>query len=102
MRNDASLLGVGNIGVLLSENLRIAGVLDVVKPALNGNVVGIGGKIAEYEHGAIWRRRAPAFEFDVGRRSNLPERIEALRNHFEDASIVQVVPERFIEGAQQF
>ena len=102
MSNDADLLRIGDVGVLLGKYLRIRGVLDVVEPALHDDVIRICRQVAEDQHGSVRRRRAPGFELDVSRRANLTQWIETLRNQLENASVVQIVPERVVEGAQQF
>src|SRR6267378_4116807 len=52
----------GVIVVLLAENLGRGGAaLDVVEPALDGHFVGTDAKVAEGQHGRVWRRRIPVF-----------------------------------------
>ncbi len=52
--------------------------------------------MAAFGGGALQR-----FELHIRRGSHLTQGIETLRNHVEDAGIVQIVPQGFVEGLQQ-
>ena len=101
VRDRAGRVAGRRILILLAQHLRRGHVLHVVEPALHGHAVAGHAQVAERQHGGIRRRRAPAFKLHIGRRAHLTERIKALRNHVEDAGIVQIVPQRVVEGLEQ-
>ena len=45
---------------------------------------------------------APGFELYVRRRADLSQRIETLRDHIEDAGVVEIIPQGIVESLQQF
>src|SRR5579863_6237083 len=99
--NGARRVTGGNILILLAENLRRSGILHVVKPALHGNVRAGDSKIAKHQHGRVGRWSTPGFKLNVGGRTHQAERIETLRNHVEDAGVVEIVPQCAVENLQE-
>ena len=101
VRDDAGRVGGGRVLILLAQHLRRRDVLDVVEPALHGHVVAGHAQIAERQHGRIRRRRIPGLKLHVCRIARNRQRIEALRNHVEDAGIVQIIPQSVVENLEQ-
>ena len=99
----ADRIGGCVVVVLLAQNLRVdVGALDVVQPTLHLHLVGGHAQVAEGEHRGVWRRREfQSVALDFGRLSGNLHRVEALRNHIEDAGIVEIVPERVVESLEQ-
>src|ERR1700751_2308485 len=89
------------ITVLFTEYLRRSLIVQVIEPSLHGNLVGCDAKIAKREHGRLRRRRIPRRKGDVGRLARILQRIEALRNHFEDARVIEIVPESVVKSLQK-
>ena len=101
VRGGAGGVAGGGVLILLAQHLRRCHILHVVEPALDRHAVAGHAQIAKGQHGRVRRRRAPALELHVRRRAHLSQGIEALRNHVEDAGIVQIVPQGFVERLQQ-
>ena len=99
--DDAGSIVAGNVGVLLAENLRRRRVLHVVEPALNNEFAGGDAKIAEGQHGGVRRRGVPDSEGDLGWLAGHLQGVEALGDEFDDAGIVQIVPESIVESLEQ-
>ena len=91
----------GDVGILLAENLGRSGVLNVVKPALDGDFAAGDAEIAEGQHGGVGRRSVPQVERDFGGLAGHLQGIKALGDEFDYAGIIQVVPERVVEGFEQ-
>ena len=101
VRGGAGGVAGGGILILLAQHLRRRHVLHIVEPALHRHAVAGHAQIAKSQHGRIGWGRAPALELHIRWRSHLSQGIETLRNHVEDAGIVQIVPQSFVERLQQ-
>ena len=99
--NDAGSLVGSNIGILFSEHQGRGSVLHVVKPALDDHFAGRDSEIAKGQHGGVGRWRVPDSEGNFGRIARDLQGIEAFRDQFDDAGVVEVVPECVVEGFQQ-
>ena len=91
----------GDVRVLLAQHLRRGRVLDVIQPALHRDLARGRAQVAERQHGGIGRRNVPQPESHLGGFARNLQRIEALGNQFDHAGVVQVVPERVVEGLEQ-
>ena len=101
MGDEAGGVVGGNVGVLLAEDQRGRGVLDVVEPALDGKFACGDGEISEGQHGGIGRRRVPDAEGDLGRLAGDLQGIKALGDQFDDAGVIEITPESIVEGLEQ-
>ncbi len=88
----------GRVRVLLAQHLRGGCVLHVVEPALHRQFVGGCREIAECQHGRVGRRRVPGREVHVRGLARDLQRIKALRDEFDYAGVVEIVPQRVVEG----
>ena len=92
---------VGTSRILLADDQRRRRVLDVVEPALHGELAGGHAEVAEGEHGGIGRRRVPHAERDLGRLAGDLQGIKAFGDEFDHAGVIEIVPERVVESLKQ-
>src|ERR1700758_4782986 len=100
VRHDPSCRFTGRVRVLLAENLWRLGVLYVEEPALSGQFAVRHSEIAESQHPGVRRWRAPGKEVHFRRLPWHLQWIEALRDQFNYAGNIQIVPERVVESLQ--
>src|SRR6185312_10026564 len=86
---------------LLAENLRVLRIFCVVQPALHVHLASGNSEIAKHKHGRADWRIAPGVERDLLWKTRSLRRIKAFSHQREQSRIVQVIPERVIENADQ-
>ena len=93
-----AMSSAGGFVVLLAEDLRVGGVAGVIEPAVDGEAAVCSRERAEGDHGGVGGVGRPLREIDLLRRAGRGLGIEALRDHVEDAGVLEIAEEGGVEG----
>ena len=102
MGDEAGGICGGSIAVLLAQHLRCSGVFYVIQPAQHRDSITRDAQVPESQHGSVGRGRGPSVVLYLGGLAGNFERIETFGDQIEDAGIVEIVPQRLVEGFEEF